>query len=166
MGARDLLADLADAGLRVTVDSDRLLIRPASRLTDGMRAALRDAKAELLVLLRDIQNVPESIDLAGADTERADLVKFQALRSRMVLRGWTATEADVQAVRLAKRDREQDERVSCTECRHYHPARCGNFRRAGLPASVLSRDLIVLLQRCAGFEPVIQIEFAPVQHPQ
>ena len=166
MGARDLLADLADAGLRVIVDGDRLLIRPASILTDGMRATLRDAKAELLVLLRDIQSVPESIDLAGADIARADLAEFQALRSRMVLRGWTGSEADAQAARLAKRDREQDERVSCTECRHYHPARCGNFRRAGLSASVLSRELIILLQRCAGFEPVIQIKFAPVQHGQ
>ena len=166
MGARDLLADLANAGLRVTVNGDRLLIRPASRRTDGMRAALRDAKAELLVLLRDLQTVPESIDLADEDIERADLAKFQALRSRMVLRGWTAPEADVQAVRLAKRDREQEERVSCTECRHYHPARCGNFRRAGLSASVLSRDLIVLLQWCPGFEPVIQIELASVQHPR
>ena len=166
MGARDLLADLVGAGLHVATDGDRLLIRPALRLTDGIRAALRDAKAELLVLLRDIQSVPESIDLAGADTARADLAEFQALRSRMVLRGWTAPEADVQAVRLAKRDREQDERVSCTECRHYHPARCGNFRRAGLSVSVLSRDLVVLLQRCAGFESVILIKYGSVQHPR
>ena len=166
MGARDLLADLVGAGLHVATDGDRLLIRPASKLTDGMRAALRDAKAELLVLLRDIQSVPESIDLAGADTARAELAEFQALRSRMVLRGWTAPEANLQAARLAKRDREQDERVSCTECRHYNPACCGNFRRAGLSASVLSQDLIVLLQQCPGFEPVILIEFAPVQHPR
>ena len=164
MGARDLLADLVGAGLHVATDGDRLLIRPASKLTDGMRAALRDAKAELLVLLRDIQSVPESIDLAGTDTARADPAEFQALRSRMVLRGWTAPEANLQAARLAKRDREQDERVSCTECRYYNPARCGNFRRTGLSASVLSRDLIILLQRCAGFEPVIRIEFAPAQH--
>ena len=166
MSARDLLAGLADAGLSVTVDGDRLLIRPASRLTDGMREALRDAKVELLVLLRDIQSTPESTDLAGLDTARADLAQFQALRSRMVLRGWTAPEADAQAVRLTKRDREQDERVSCTECRHYHPGRCGNFRRAGLSASVLSRPLIALLQRCPGFESVILIEYVWVQHPR
>ena len=51
MGARDLLADLADAGLRVTTDGDHLVIRPASKLTDPMRAALREAKPELLTLL-------------------------------------------------------------------------------------------------------------------
>ena len=44
MGARELLADLAGAGLSVIADGDRLVIRPASKLTDDMRAALRDLK--------------------------------------------------------------------------------------------------------------------------
>ena len=51
MGARDLLDNLADAGLSVTVDGDRLVIRPASKLTDHLRGALREAKPELLALL-------------------------------------------------------------------------------------------------------------------
>ena len=51
MGAHDLLADLAGAGLSVTAEGDHLVIRPASRLTDPMRAALREAKLELLALL-------------------------------------------------------------------------------------------------------------------
>ena len=51
MGARDLLADLAGAGLSVTAEGDRLVIRPASKLTEHMRHALREAKPELLVLL-------------------------------------------------------------------------------------------------------------------
>ena len=53
MGARDLLDDLASAGLSVTAAGDRLFIRPASKLTDPMRAALREAKPELLALLSD-----------------------------------------------------------------------------------------------------------------
>ena len=48
MGARDLLAELAGLGVTVTGDGDRLLIRPASKLTDELRAALRAHKAELL----------------------------------------------------------------------------------------------------------------------
>jgi hypothetical protein len=48
MGARDLLAELADLGVTVTVDGNRLVIRPASRLTDELRASLRAHKAELL----------------------------------------------------------------------------------------------------------------------
>lgn len=51
MGARDLLADLADLGVSVTAHGDRLVIRPASLLSDDQRAELREAKAELLAIL-------------------------------------------------------------------------------------------------------------------
>ena len=51
MGARELLHDLAGAGLSVTADGEHLVIRPASKLTEPMRAALRSAKPELLALL-------------------------------------------------------------------------------------------------------------------
>lgn len=51
MGARNLLADLTGAGMSITAEGDRLVIRPASMLTDNMRAALRQAKPELLALL-------------------------------------------------------------------------------------------------------------------
>lgn len=48
MGARDLLAELACLGVTVTADGERLIIQPASKLTDELRAALRAHKAELL----------------------------------------------------------------------------------------------------------------------
>ena len=51
MGARDLLADLADAGLTVRVDAGKLLVKPASKLTDDLLLKLRAAKPELLALL-------------------------------------------------------------------------------------------------------------------
>ena len=51
MGARDLLAELAEAGLSLATEGDRLVIWPASKLTDPMRNALREAKPELLALL-------------------------------------------------------------------------------------------------------------------
>lgn len=44
MGARELLADLAAEGLSIAADGDSLVIRPASKLTDAMRVALREAK--------------------------------------------------------------------------------------------------------------------------
>ena len=53
MGALDLLLSLASAGLSVTAEAGRLVIRPASKLTDDMREALREAKPELLALLSD-----------------------------------------------------------------------------------------------------------------
>ena len=62
-------------------------------------------------------------------------------------------EAEKLAERLVRRDREHDERVSCTDCRHYRPGRCGNHRQAGLYGSEVGRDLAAMLQRCAGFDP-------------
>ena len=147
MGTRDLLEDLAGAGLSVTAEGDRLVIRPASKLTDSLRAALRDAKPELLVLLR-----PEPFDLAAVAWTDADIAAYLGRRARLVRWGWTEANAERLAERLARRDREQDDRVSCTDCRHYRPGRCGNHRQAGLHGSEVGRDLATLLQRCPGFE--------------
>ena len=41
MGARDLLADAAGAGLTIAADGDRLVIRPASMLTVGSSVRCR-----------------------------------------------------------------------------------------------------------------------------
>ena len=54
MGAQELLVDLAAEGLTVAANGDRLVVRPASKLTHAMRAALTLAKPELLALLLDI----------------------------------------------------------------------------------------------------------------
>ena len=51
MGAHDLLADLASAGLSIEAHDHRLVVRPASKLTDDLRARLRATKPELLALL-------------------------------------------------------------------------------------------------------------------
>jgi hypothetical protein len=53
MGARELLDELAGAGFTVAADGDKLVIRPASKLTDDQRAAVRAAKSDLLVLLAE-----------------------------------------------------------------------------------------------------------------
>lgn len=53
MGAADLLQHLRTTGFSITADGDRLVIRPASKLTDDMRKALREQKPKLLALLFD-----------------------------------------------------------------------------------------------------------------
>lgn len=90
-------------------------------------------------------------DLAAAWAD-ADISAFLDRRARLLRWGWAEPDADALAERLARRDREHDERVSCTDCRHYRPGRCGNHRRAGLHTSELGRDLATLLQRCPGFQ--------------
>lgn len=149
MGARELLSDLAGAGLSITADGDRLVIRPASKLTDPMRAALRDAKPKLLALLRDAQPGPIGLD-AVAWTD-ADIARFLYRRVRLLRWGWSEADAEKLADRLVQRDREADNRVSCTDCRYYWPGHCSNQRRAGLHASNVGRDLAATLQRCPGF---------------
>ena len=63
MGAADLLAHLQGAGFALSVTDNRVVIRPASMLTDNIRAEVRQAKPELLALLGN-QRDTETIELA------------------------------------------------------------------------------------------------------
>jgi len=58
MGAPDLLQYLRATGFSLTADGDCLVVRPAAKLTDDIRAALRQAKPELLVLLSEAADEP------------------------------------------------------------------------------------------------------------
>ena len=44
----DTLATLTDMGLTLEADGERLIVQPASKLTDDTRALIRDHKAELI----------------------------------------------------------------------------------------------------------------------
>jgi hypothetical protein len=81
-----------------------------------------------------------------------DISAFHARRARLMRWGWPEAEADALAERLVIRDREADDRVSCTDCAHYRPDRCSTHRRAGLQSADVGRDLAAVLQRCPGFE--------------
>jgi TubC N-terminal docking domain len=142
MGARELLADLSSAGISITASGQSLIVRPASKLTKPMRDALNEAKPELMALLRQSPGWTD-----------ADISRFTKRRDRLMRWGWAEPDAEKLAERLVQRDREEDDRVSCTDCQHYRPGRCGNHRRAGLGTHDLGRDLASLLQRCEGFKP-------------
>jgi len=158
MGARELLADLSETGLSVTADGSRLVVRPASKLTEPIRSALRQAKPELLALLKG-SRAPEH--LTAVCWTDADIERFQSRRDRLMRWGWAEPEAEALAERLVKRDRElDDDRVCCADCRHYRPGRCGNYRHAGLHSPDVGRPLVALLQRCLGFETIKPKEMA------
>ena len=98
-------------------------------------------------------------DMPTLRTDRArprddgDTGRRLARRARLQRWGWPADEAEALADRLTRRDLTgDDDRVSCTDCRHYRPGRCRNHRRAGLYSAELGRDLAGLLQRCPGFQ--------------
>jgi|GEM_PF-3522882 len=145
MGAHALLAELAGAGLSVTAEGDRLVIRPASTLSDDQRTALRAAKLEILAFLAK--------NPAGHDPRPADVhARHLARRDRLRRWGWPDREADALTERLARRDAAgDDDRVSCADCRHAQIRRCGNHSTAGLTRNEIGQDWVSTLQRCPGF---------------
>ena len=58
------------------------------------------------------------------------------------------------AHRLMIRDREQDDRRLCLECRYFksHRLECNNFEWAGFTQPKLSSNWVSQFQRCLGFE--------------
>lgn len=57
--ATPLLARLRDAGLSVSRNGDQLVVVPRQRLTDDLRAAIRNEKMELLAALENEQVLPD-----------------------------------------------------------------------------------------------------------
>jgi TubC N-terminal docking domain len=157
MGARELVAELSRAGVALQVDGDCLVIRPASKLTDNMRAAVRAARPELLALLSEPAH-PRPHKLTNELATRCHAEpwddeacgRFVARVGRLLRLGFDATDADDLSERLHLRDIDGDDRACCIECTHYRPGRCGNHRAAGLHTSEVGRDLASLLQRCPG----------------
>lgn len=92
-----------------------------------------------------------SLDLAAVAWTNADIARFTDRRARLLRWGWADADAERMAERLVIRDRGGDLRVSCTECVHYRPGRCGNHKAAALLSPEVGRDLAALLQRCPGF---------------
>lgn len=69
MGCVDLIRHLARAGLKLTADGERLIVTPAARLTDELRALIRDQKGELMRSLASA-SAPSAVagqGLAGDD---------------------------------------------------------------------------------------------------
>ncbi len=159
MGARELLHTLAGAGLSVSADGDRLLVRPASLLTGEMRQRLRDAKPELLVLLCAPPEVPtHGSSPTGWGWSDDEISTFQARRDRLMRWGRSEAEAEQIAERLLNRDRDGDDRRLCLECRELgQGGRCAAAARGAFPwASRELQPVQLVLQRCEGFKPVHQ----------
>jgi hypothetical protein len=85
---------------------------------------------------------------------------FETRLHKFTEKGLARKDGEVLADKLVLRDREQDDRRVCLECKHFggHGAaswRCGNWQAAGI--ALRSRDaqvpaaLVVQLQRCDGF---------------
>jgi hypothetical protein len=98
---------------------------------------------------------PHSTAMTGAEINT-----FTARVTQINDKGAAPEASEGWAEKLLQRDREQDDRTLCLECRHLGGSgpstwRCGNWRKAGIAIRArdadLSRDLVQLLQRCPGF---------------
>ena len=107
---------------------------------------------------QDSQGCPDAMqcgapadDLSAVAWSDGDVSRFLDRRARLLRWGWGEADAERLADRLVRRDREGDERVSCTDCLHYRAGRCSEYGRAGLRAPEVGRNLAGMLQRCPAF---------------
>ena len=98
---------------------------------------------------------PHSSAMNGAEIEL-----FATRLHKFTDKGLPRADGEGLADKLVARDREQDDRRVCLECKHFagHGAgswRCGNWQAAGVAIrsrdAQLPADLVVQLQRCDGF---------------
>ncbi|MCB1989043.1 MAG: hypothetical protein KDE69_12035 [Burkholderiaceae bacterium] len=83
-----------------------------------------------------------------------ELDSLMARHALFCQRGASAQDAERLADSLVNRDRSDDDRRICMECRHLRgaaPYRCGNALAADVHAD-LARDLVLTLQRCNGYD--------------
>jgi len=90
----------------------------------------------------------------------AEIQTFESRLHKFIGKGLVRNDSEALADKLVHRDRDQDDRRVCLECKHFaeHGAgswRCGNWQAAGVAIrscdAQLPADLVVLLQRCDGF---------------
>lgn len=151
MGARDLLAELAGAGLSVTVDGGNLVIRPRELLTDDLRNAVKANKPDLLTILKAPAMPPA--DAASDDQAQAAAEATAMLLKRLRRVGLDAESAEQAAAWARTRHGDADDRRLCIECAHFGE-RGTVCRHPELVAIHAPRDLGRLAttpQRCGGF---------------
>ena len=61
MDTAEVINLLEDNGIRLQIDGDRLIAGPADRLTDGLRALIRNSKPQIITLI----NAAKADTLAG-----------------------------------------------------------------------------------------------------
>ena len=106
----------------------------------------------------DSQRYPEATrcdvparDLSAVAWSDADVSRFLDRRARLLRWGWCEADAEGLADRLARRDREGDDRRLCVECAHLRGGRCRQAERAGIGGPEVG-VLAAMLQNCPAFE--------------
>lgn len=168
----EVLSTLEASGLVLSLTPDRgLKVTPASGLTDTLRAIIRECKPMLVDHLRRIaandvaKEVTPQDEMTIEETDLGTWPHTMAMNTKEVdtfisrvehfaIKGVSYEAAERLADKLVIRDREGDDRRLCLECAHLQGAgrwRCVNWKQAEVAQVGLSRDLVVMLQRCPGY---------------
>ena len=173
MGAVDLLAHLQGAGFALRAEAGKLVVTPASALTDEARLSIRQHRDALIDALTEArvepaisaatlsptqpytlaQVLPDAAQAGPMD--EAAMARFQARAAHCRRLGFTADEAAGLAEQLHERDVHADFRHLCCECLHYRRGRCANHAAAGLATHIVGRELATMFQHCSGFGEVL-----------
>lgn len=177
MGARDLLAELAGAGVTVRLDGERLIVSPREMLTDDLRATLKTNKAALIAELQGgvgiptgpVPGSPQHDDRPGppedwpAPEAPADDAPPEPPRERpaiwrkLIALGLDEDRADRLTAWIGIRDIEGDEHRLCVECRHFRQRGkiCRHPHLIEIQAPRELGPLATMPQRCMGFAPEV-----------
>lgn len=177
MGARDLLAELAGAGVTVRLDGERLIVSPREMLTDDLRATLKINKAALIVELQGYAagpTCPRSARIAPQHDGRPEPPESSpddeaspeasqpeperpAIWRKLIALGLDEDRADGLTAWIGIRDMEGDEHRLCVECRHFGQRGkiCRHPRLIEIQAPRELGPLATMPQRCMGFAPEV-----------
>lgn len=163
-----VLHTLNGAGLTVNATPDGgLKVAPASSLNNELRTLIRQFKP---VLVRHLQQeaANDAAPVSSFDRwcwpnspmwNQREIDTFLARQALFTDKGICLDDADNFGEKLVKRDRENDDRMLCLECKHLHGYgrrwRCGNWKCADMPPEALAHDFVTQLQRCIGFDAAI-----------
>ena len=170
---------LIDAGFTLRADGERLIVTPASALTDSLRELIRQNKADLLTLLaraversrastttaasastgEDTGSAPPVVDADRCCWPRSDAMNYVELETfamrmgQFIRRGIEGDDASALADQLVKRDRDGDDRRLCLECSWLGDmGRCIAAASGWLPdADRRLEPVITILQWCPAF---------------
>jgi TubC N-terminal docking domain len=123
MSASALLDRLTAAGLSVAANGDRLLIQPAAKFSDDLRAAVVAMKPELLVLLSAAADEKVTPKVDGAASKSAEQAKADALVSKSMLSKTGIQETGGAPASRGDRSLERQRRRRATRTRiDYYPS--------------------------------------------
>ena len=162
MGAPYLLQHLRAAGISFEASGGNLIVAPRNRLTDVLRLAIRTHKAALLVLLTTqspSSDMPPDPDRCcwphSTAMNTAEIDRFLARLETFIRKGMGLDAAETLADALVLRDRETDDRRSCSECANLERSgRCTAARAGQIVGAAENMEPVrTVLQRCEGFVP-------------